>query len=391
MKNIDLFQDLVDHYSEFKEDRITGRFLSFQDLQPILEELKGTFQIEEIGKSFLEVPIHTVKIGSGPIKVMGWSQMHGNESTTTKSLLDLFRLFSGRYIDTPLISQIMDSITFLVIPMLNPDGAARYTRENVNKIDLNRDAQNLEETESKVLRSCYKEFAPDICFNLHDQRTIFSVGSTNKPATVSFLTPAENPERNITPSRKKSMQIVAAMNAILQEFLPGGIGRYDDAFNINCTGDTFQSMGTPTILFEAGHFVGDYQREKTREYITVAILKGLSAVATESYREYSEKDYNNIPNNEKNFFDVILRRALVHGKIQDIGIQYREKVKGRSIQFVPVVQVMAANLSEFGHKEIDCHRMEVKSDSGQNINENDIVGKILLNKEELSIKPHDIP
>jgi murein tripeptide amidase MpaA len=36
--------------------------------------------------------------------------------------------------------KILDAFTFYCIPMLNPDGAA-YTRENANKVDLNRDSQ----------------------------------------------------------------------------------------------------------------------------------------------------------------------------------------------------------------------------------------------------------
>jgi murein tripeptide amidase MpaA len=36
--------------------------------------------------------------------------------------------------------------------MLNPDGAKTYTRENANKVDLNRDSQDLTQPESKILR-----------------------------------------------------------------------------------------------------------------------------------------------------------------------------------------------------------------------------------------------
>ncbi|WP_246054392.1 M14 family metallopeptidase [Antarcticibacterium flavum] len=60
--------------------------------------------------------------------------------------------------------------------MLNPDGARAYTRVNSRGVDLNRDAHNREEEESKVLRKVYNEFKPHYCFNLHDQRTIFSAG-----------------------------------------------------------------------------------------------------------------------------------------------------------------------------------------------------------------------
>ena len=132
--------------------------------------------------------------------------------------------------------------------MLNPDGAAVYARVNANGIDLNRDAQERTQPESVVLRNTFDEFCPDFCFNLHDQRTIFNVGTTAKPATVSFLAPAHNDERSISKSRAISMQLVAAMNSVLQSIIPGRVGRYDDAFNANCVGDTFQMRSHTNFL-----------------------------------------------------------------------------------------------------------------------------------------------
>jgi murein tripeptide amidase MpaA len=64
--------------------------------------------------------------------------MHGNEATTTKALFDFFEClawFRKR-------AKFLDAFTFYCIPMLNPDGAALYTRENANKVDLNRDSQS---------------------------------------------------------------------------------------------------------------------------------------------------------------------------------------------------------------------------------------------------------
>ncbi|MEG9326784.1 Zinc carboxypeptidase [Salinimicrobium catena] len=377
-------------YPNFKNSAISGRFLSCNELSPQLEKLRDHFYIEEIGRSFLNVPIHSIKIGTGPVKIMGWSQMHGNESTTTKAVLDLLNLFKNHK-EVNDVKEVLEKCTFLVIPMLNPDGAVRYTRTNVNKVDLNRDAQELKEVESRVLKRCYDDFQPDFCFNLHDQRTIFSAGDTDKPATISFLTPSMDPERSITESRKRSMKIIVEMNKVLQEYLPGMIGRYDDAFNINCTGDTFQSLQVPTILFEAGHFPNDYLREETRKYIGLAIFTGLHSIANGNFRFCEAADYFQIPENKKNFFDIILRNAAVKGENVDIAIQYEEKVRGNEVHFEPVVQTMAENLSYFGHKEIDCEGMEVKDISGKDINENDIVTQILLNNEKLSIISQDIP
>jgi hypothetical protein len=39
---------------------------------------------------------------------------------------------------------------------------------------------------------------------------------------------------------------------VLQRYIPGQIGRFDDSFNLVL--EYFQAMGVPTLLFEAGHF-----------------------------------------------------------------------------------------------------------------------------------------
>ena len=135
--------------------------------------------------------------------------MHGNESTSTKALFDCFNLFET---ENDISKHILEQCTLVVIPILNPDGAEKYTRLNANLVDLNRDAKTLSQPESKVLRNIYNDFKPDYCFNLHGQRTIFSVGETSNVATLSFLSPAQDEERSLTSNRKIAMAIIAEIN-----------------------------------------------------------------------------------------------------------------------------------------------------------------------------------
>jgi hypothetical protein len=284
-----------------------------------------------------------------------WSQMHGNESTTTKAVLDLLnylKLELGR------TKNILQHFTLKIIPILNPDGAKAYTRVNANQIDLNRDAQDLSQPESKLLKWVYDNFEPHFCFNMHDQRTIFNVGETEKPATVSFLAPAFDEERNVSQSRLKSMQLIAAMNKKLQEHIPGQIGRYDDGFNANCVGDAFQMLQTPTILFEAGHFSNDYERETTRRYIFMALLEALSVLMEEQLQEFLLDDYLRIPENQKMYCDVLVVNAHILDSSLDSGtevaILFQEKLEKEQIVFVPTVQeVVPRATAVFGHETRD--------------------------------------
>ena len=210
--------------------------------------------------------------------------------------------------------------------MLNPDGSSAFTRVNANNIDLNRDAVALKAKESVLLRSVLEEFKPHFCFNMHGQRTIFSAGNTNNSAVISFLSPSENEERSLTVTRQKSMEIIQVMNKALQPFLPHQIGRYDDGFNDNCVGDYFQSLGTPTVLFEAGHFPEDYNREKTRKYMALALISAIDCICFDRITGANFKSYFEIPENDKLFYDIIIRNALLDPSqpkvFNDVGIQY---------------------------------------------------------------------
>ena len=375
---------IVKEYAAIKNDLLFGRYITYKNIEPVLQQLESEFKINTLGASNLGQPIPLVELGNGPIKILMWSQMHGNESTTTKAVFDLLNAFRAEN-GINVLDNILESCTIKLIPMLNPDGAAAYTRVNANNIDLNRDAKNLMEPESKLLKEVFEQFQPDFCFNLHDQRTIFSAGSTNNPATLSFLTPSSDPDRTITPNREVSMQIIASIAQDLKAYLPNNIGRYDDSFNINCTGDSFQSAGVPTILFEAGHFPGDYEREKTRKFVFLALVSALKAISTNSYSKIAAQAYFELPENEKLFNDVILRSAKLNNVETDIAIQFKEEVKNGKVSFVPIIEKIAHKISNYGHREIECEGEKIEFLGKSEISENDVVDKIFLKNEILTL------
>lgn len=330
-------------YSQFKEERISGRYINFEMILPILQNYNIQNKII-LGKSVNDKPIYLYQIGDGDKKILMWSQMHGNESTTTKSLLDTLNYF------TKVNNSYLQKLSLFFIPILNPDGAEVYTRVNANEIDLNRDAFELSQPESKCLIKAYELVKPDFCLNLHDQRTIFSVGKTKNPATISFLAPSYNENRDINVIRRKSMEVISVMNEILQKYIPNQIGRFDDSFNINCTGDYFTNVNTPTILFEAGHYQSDYLREETRKYVCFAMIECLKYVADNDVSGNEYKPYFEIPENDKLFFDVLLRDDFYQNTI-DIGILFKETLKNNTIYFEPYISQIGNLKNYYGHKE----------------------------------------
>lgn len=343
-------------YHSIKEKSISGRYITYTHISGILTRLPADFKVEEIGKSVKQLPIKSVTLGEGPQKILMWSQMHGNESTTTKAVFDVLNWFATK---TELSNSVLRDCTIKIIPMLNPDGAKAYTRVNANQIDLNRDAQIRNEPESKALRNCFEAFKPDFCFNLHDQRTIFNVGQTPKTATVSFLAPASDENRSISKSRALSMQLIAAMNRELQKLIPSQVGRYDDSFNANCIGDTFQMLNTPTILFEAGHYPGDYERESTRQYIFEALLTALVAISEHTLGEYDIQEYFQIPENNKLFYDILVLNAHIinaekYETGDSIGLLFEEILQDENIVLNPKIKKIGKLDGCFGHATHDC-------------------------------------
>ncbi|WP_046756777.1 M14 family metallopeptidase [Kordia jejudonensis] len=342
---------LANWYREHFEASLYGRYITLNHISPLLEKLPKKFNVKQIGISVLGKAIHSVTIGHGEKKILMWSQMHGNESTTTKAIFDLFHFLQT---SSELVETILNECTLCIIPILNPDGAEAYTRVNANEVDLNRDAQALTQPESVVLKNSYDDFKPDYCFNLHGQRTIFSAGNVDKSSILSFLTPSEDKERSVTANRMKSMEIIVKMNEMLQKLIPNHVSRYDDGFNINCVGDTFQSLGTPTLLFEAGHFPDDYQRENTRELLFYSLVEAIHYIATTEITGKYTDSYFDIPENEKQHYDVILKNVQTEEKDTfDIGVMYKEILKNGKIDFEAQIEDKKMLKKSFAHKVID--------------------------------------
>jgi hypothetical protein len=355
--------DLEQLFIDNKEKSISGRYLTLESIEPLLGKMNTNNQLSIIGKSVLGKPIYKYQIGNGKIKILLWSQMHGNESTTTKGLFDFLNLLND---STELAKELLAKFSFYCIPMLNPDGAKRYTRLNANEVDLNRDSQDLTQPESKVLRASFESFKPDYCYNLHDQRTIFGVGSTGKPATMSFLAPSYNEEREVNECRLKAINLIAGINTVLQQYIPNQIGRFDDSFNINCIGDTFQTLGAATVLFEAGHFPNDYQREETRKYVFMALVSSFTILSENDIVDNRIGNYLSIPQNKVVFYDFIYKNVKLNydgvEKITNFAAQYKEELIENDILFNAYIVEIGELEGYYGHFEYDAKEAVYKDE-----------------------------
>ncbi|SCY08836.1 Zinc carboxypeptidase [Nonlabens sp. Hel1_33_55] len=339
-----------------------NRYYSYEHYEKVLMEVieklpQDFYSFSYLGSSVENRSIFGIRLGHGDFKILAWSQMHGNESSTTRAIIELLQ--------SEKLFEILKSCSLYIIPVLNPDGAQYWTRNNANNVDLNRDAQKLSQPESVILKDVIDFFEPDLALNLHGQRTIYGVEQSVLPCQLSFLTPSADPEKSITKSRVRSMQLINAIATELGSLEAAAIGRYDDSFNINCWGDYCQSLDIPTILFEAGHAGNDYDRSRVVELIKASLITVIenSAKMDKQDTDQITQSYFAIPEVAKNYTDVLLLNLpSVKGK-RNIAIMYHEQVVNDHLEFVPMIYVIDDPKILYGHKIIDVsHNQEFEND-----------------------------
>lgn len=350
---------MIAKFQYFPNVNFENRYLSPEKFHHYLETHYPE-RITLIGKSVEGLPIYKFTIGNGKTQVLAWSQMHGNESTASLAMLDLLESFENNSMHK---ERILRDITLDFIFMLNPDGAKVWKRRNAMDIDINRDYIREASPEIKLLKKAASEKKYQYAFNLHDQRTVFSVDDDN-PATLAFLAPSEDAERTVTENRRKSMAVISYIFDNLKNSLPNKISRFSDEFYPTSSGDNFMKSGIATILFEGGHFPEDYLRKETRKYYTLAMFHALSAIVLFEGETYGYENYFKIPENRESHCDILYQNVTFsenNGNV-DIAIQYREILEGEEIKFVPYVIDIGDIHNKKAWKVIDCTGKKWKSE-----------------------------
>jgi hypothetical protein len=350
-------------FAQYKEPSIEDRRFGYQLITPLIAKRNTLFETRVLGESIEGRPIHSLSFGEGARKVLLWSQMHGNESTATMALFDLFNFLEGSGEDgfESIRQAIRENLRLRFIPMLNPDGAERFKRRNAQQIDINRDAVRQSSPEGIILKKARDEFNPDFGFNLHDQNRYYNVEGSSLPATISFLAPAYNKAREVNAVRSKAMKVIVGMNGLLQQLIPGQVGKYDDSFEPRAFGDNIQKWGTSTILIESGAYPGDPEKQYIRQLNFMILLDALYGIATENYLNYTEEQYIAIPENDSKLMDLLVRNVETvvgdNSYRTDIGIKSSEQFLDSLIQMKGNI-VDWGDLSVYhGYQEIDATGM----------------------------------
>jgi hypothetical protein len=305
---------LFESYDSYKFNDISSRRMKHAELMKHLDSIKKSLgnlvSSEEAGRSAEDRSIYLLTLGTGKTRIFLWSQMHGDEPTATMALLDLINYIALNK-NSAEVKAILKQTTVLIIPMLNPDGAERFTRRTSQGIDMNRDALRLQTPEARILKSVRDKYNPEIGFNLHDQDPRYSVGEQGSVAAISLLAPAYDVEKNDNLVRTRAKKVASELTLVLEQFVKGHIAKYDDTFEPRAFGDNIQKWGTSVVLIESGGWKDDPEKMFIRKLNCVGLLSVFHSIAAKAYEKTGTTPYENIPMNTKNLFDIIIEKVTL--------------------------------------------------------------------------------
>jgi hypothetical protein len=284
-------------------------------LQSLAAKHAGRARLEEIGRSVEGRPIHLLTVGTGERRVLLWSQMHGDEPSATPALLDL----ADHLLTGPEGRPVLDALTLLMVPMLNPDGAERVARRNAQGIDVNRDALSLATPEGRLLKEIRDRHRPLLGFNLHDQDRRTTVGDTGRLATIALLGVAGDPQGTMTEGRARAKRAASAIVSALRPLIGESVARYDEDWSPRAFGDNVTAWGTPVVLVESGGYAGPLTDLTRLNFVALASV--LAGLAADDLAGHDPALYESLARNREDAYaDVIVRGGRV---LQGAGGPYR--------------------------------------------------------------------
>jgi beta-lactamase class A len=281
----------------------------WRELNRIVDGASALYR-EEIARSLDGRPIQLVRFGSGPTPVLFWSQMHGDETTASRALADLFN-YMATSPDEPRVQRWAERLTILAVPMLNPDGADAHQRRGSHGIDINRDARALATPEGRALKAVQERFQPRYGFNLHDQNPRSRTGASQRLAAMALLAPPPDAAATPTASFVRAQQLTAHLARVMAPFVGEHLTRFDDSYNARAFGDGMQSWGVSTVLVETGSWRGDDSKHYLRTVNFATLTGALDAIADGSYATADIDLYHSLPPNGRAVHDLVIRGGTV--------------------------------------------------------------------------------
>jgi len=355
------------NYFKYKENRLITRRIKHSDITALIKNLDNNiFVVSKQGESYSGREINIITTGSGEKRIFMWSQMHGDESTATMAIFDIFNFLSGNDGFNSIREKIFKNTSLYFLPMVNPDGAEYSRRGNYLDIDINRDAIRLQSPEGKILRKSFDKINADFGFNLHDQNIRYTVGNSYKTATISFLAPLFNQGGSVNKTRGNAIKLISGLTRIVSNYIPGHIARYEEEYEPKSFGETFQGLGTSTILIESGGWKDDKEKQFIRKLNFIILLSAINSIIEHDYDNESFETYNNLSFNKEYLYDLILRNLKIKNGdkecIIDIGVNNNEIYDENTgdIRIVSSIEEVGDLSNFYGNEELNLGGCEIE-------------------------------
>ncbi len=309
---------------------------------------------DQVGKSDEGRALNSLRFGRGKRRVLVWARQHGDEPDCTAGLCAVLLELLLRPTE-PDNALILDRLDLAVLPMVNPDGVARFTRRNAQGIDINRDAVARATPEGSAIIALKEAFDPEYCFNLHDMNPRKSANGRHLVALAFQAGPFE--QRDIdNPVRLKAKAICGLMTQTARLHAPDGISRYTADYMPTAFGDSMMRWGVSSILIEAGGWRPDAGGDDfVRRLFALALHRGLYAIAAAEDATPSGDLYETIPFDSTTYFcDVVLEKGTIingHGRPPfraDLAFNVNTETGRTGIPLRPVSTI--ENLGDLGHQ-----------------------------------------
>jgi hypothetical protein len=179
-----------------------------KELYSLRERSKGRLEIVEIGKSYEGRTLYGAIIGKGNIRMWIHGRIHGGEKYGAEACLSILKTLVAGGSNA---KDVLEKMTFMIIPIYNPDGSERNIRGTLLSDDLNREWGHLElfeemaeewgipvppqyyeeamqSPETQAYWYAWADFRPHYVMDFHHQGTYY-VEDTNLMTTVSIGIP----------------------------------------------------------------------------------------------------------------------------------------------------------------------------------------------------------
>ncbi|HET8661738.1 MAG TPA: M14 family zinc carboxypeptidase [Micromonosporaceae bacterium] len=270
------------------------RLHSYEELVKALHQLEqrsqGRISLDVVGQSNEGRDIYLAKIGHGPIKVLYITQQHGNEPLGTEAALQLLqRVSAGGAWDS-----VLDRVTLLVVPRVNPDGAERFWRQNYDPdcagafctpgrgFDINRwhdpavpPAAN-PVPEAAAVQRVFAAYRPAFVVDFHHQGSFVSADGDLITTSIFWPNTAGVPASAVTFSK----QICVTIYDTLGRYGFAEVSQYPGTLPRGIARNAYGLLGAGSVLVE---FRGDIGQKSAGMLIRTAyvIMASLLEAAAE--------------------------------------------------------------------------------------------------------------